>query len=64
MRIACAALMIGLAPGREWASTLPNARLISVPDGGHQLWTDDPSVIAAIDEFLAGKWPAHADKVN
>jgi len=48
--------------GLEWATTFPNARLISVERGAHQLWADDPAVISDIDKFLAGEWPARAQR--
>lgn len=48
--------------GIEWATTFPNARLITVEGGAHQLWLDDPSVLADIDRFLAGEWPARAQR--
>lgn len=40
--------------GREWAETLPNARLLTVEGAAHQVWVDRPEVLAAIREFLAG----------
>ena len=46
--------------GLEWASTFRNARLITVPRGAHQLWLDDPTVIADIDKFFDGGWPQRA----
>ena len=48
--------------GVEWATTFPNARLITVERGAHQLWADDPTVIADIDKFLAREWPARAQR--
>lgn len=48
--------------GVEWATTFPNARLISVERGAHQLWADDRDVIADIDKFLGGEWPARAQR--
>lgn len=48
--------------GIEWASTFRNARLITVNGGAHQLWLDDPTVLADIDQFLAGEWPARAQR--
>ena len=48
--------------GVEWAATFPNARLITVERAAHQLWADDPAVIADIDKFLAGEWPARAQR--
>jgi pimeloyl-ACP methyl ester carboxylesterase len=46
--------------GLEWATTFPNGRLITVHGGAHQLWLDDPSIIADIDTFLNGQWPVRA----
>jgi pimeloyl-ACP methyl ester carboxylesterase len=46
--------------GVEWASTFRNGRLITVPGGAHQLWLDDPAIIADIDLFLSGGWPERA----
>ncbi len=48
--------------GLEWAATFRNARLITVEGGAHQLWLDDPSVLADIDRFLAGVWPERAQR--
>ena len=51
--------------GREWARTLPNARLVTIPGAAHAAWLDDgPSVFAAIREFLRGGWPAAAEVVK
>ena len=46
--------------GVEWASTFRHGRLITIPRAAHQLWLDDPSVIADIDRFLSGSWPERA----
>jgi pimeloyl-ACP methyl ester carboxylesterase len=49
--------------GREWAMTLPNARLVTVPHAAHQSWSDAPEIVfAAIREFLRGEWPRAAEK--
>lgn len=48
--------------GLEWATTFRNARLVTVEGGAHQLWLDDPSLIADVDRFLAGSWPARAQR--
>ena len=48
--------------GLEWSTTFRNGRLITVEGGAHQLWLDDPSVLADIDRFLAGEWPARAQR--
>lgn len=46
--------------GLEWAATFRHGRLITVPNAAHQLWLDDPKVLAEIDQFLAGTWPERA----
>jgi proline iminopeptidase len=51
--------------GREWAMTLPNARLLTVPGAAHMSWIDQPALVfSAIDRFLAGGWPAGAQHVT
>lgn len=50
--------------GREWARTFPDARLITVDRGAHNVWLDDPSVIRDIDRFLGGAWPTRAATVS
>ena len=51
--------------GREWAMSLPNARLVTVEGAAHQAWADDPvTVFASIREFLRGNWPLTAEKVT
>ena len=53
------------ASGREWALTLPDARLITVERAAHQVTTDAPDVVVpAIDEFVSGRWPARAEKIT
>jgi pimeloyl-ACP methyl ester carboxylesterase len=50
--------------GKEWASRLPNARLIPLPGAAHNSWIDEPRVIDWIDEFLGGEWPAPSRQVG
>lgn len=51
--------------GREWAMTLPDARLVTIEGGAHQSWGDDPAtVFAAIRAFVRGEWPLNAEKVT
>jgi pimeloyl-ACP methyl ester carboxylesterase len=51
--------------GREWALTLPNARLLSVRDAGHAPWIEAPQkVLPALDTFLRGHWPEAAEQVT
>jgi pimeloyl-ACP methyl ester carboxylesterase len=53
------------AAGREWALTLPDARLITVERAAHQVVTDAPEIVLpAIDEFVSGRWPARAEKIT
>ncbi len=51
--------------GRDWAMSLPNARLITLEGAAHQSWSDDPvTVFSSIREFLRGNWPWGAEKVT
>lgn len=51
--------------GREWAMTLPNARLLTVAGAAHSSWADAPDLVfGAIDTFLDGEWPAEAERVT
>jgi pimeloyl-ACP methyl ester carboxylesterase/ketosteroid isomerase-like protein len=46
------------ASGREWATILPNARMVTVEGAAHVLWADDPvTVFGAMRHFLRGEWP-------
>ena len=50
---------IPLATAEEWAATVPNARLLTLPNVGHFPYLEAPDqFFAAIDTFLAGTWPA------
>ena len=51
--------------GREWAMTLPNARLLTIEAAAHQVTADAPEIVLpAIETFLSGKWPAGAERVT
>jgi pimeloyl-ACP methyl ester carboxylesterase len=51
--------------GREWASRLPNARLLTVPGAGHVAWIDKPALVfGAMETFLKGEWPPEAERVK
>jgi pimeloyl-ACP methyl ester carboxylesterase len=53
------------AAGREWALTLPNARLITVERAAHQVTADAPGIVLpAIDAFVSGRWPERAEKIT
>ena len=47
--------------GREWASRLPDARLVPVPGAAHAVYLEDPVVVwGSIRQFLRGEWPLGA----
>ena len=49
--------------GREWAMTLPGARLLTVANAAHASWVDAPEMVfPAIRAFLRGEWPRAAEK--
>ena len=49
---------IPLATAEEWAATLPNARLLTLPNVGHFPYLEAPDqFFSAVDSFLAGTWP-------
>lgn len=51
--------------GREWASSLPDARLLTIDDGGHAPWIEAPELLfGALETFLAGGWPSDAQRVT
>ena len=48
--------------GKEWASVLPNGRLITLPNAAHNSWVDEPRVADMVKTFLSGQWPEEAKK--
>jgi proline iminopeptidase len=51
--------------GREWASMLPDARLLTVENAAHVPWIEAPGmVLGAIQTFLHGSWPEAAHEVR
>jgi pimeloyl-ACP methyl ester carboxylesterase len=48
--------------GKQWAGTLPNGRLITLPTAAHNSWVDEPQIVAWVDAFLSGEWPPNAQK--
>jgi pimeloyl-ACP methyl ester carboxylesterase len=53
-----------VAGNREWVAHQPNARLLVVRGAGHWPHYERPDqVIAAMDEFLRGRWPAGSFQV-
>jgi proline iminopeptidase len=54
---------VPLEATREWARSLPEARLLLVPDAGHRHWLDQPERVAsALRTFLRGSWPREAHR--
>jgi proline iminopeptidase len=49
--------------GRDWATLLRDARLITVQGGAHNVWLDDAGVVTDIDAFLRGEWPERAEEL-
>jgi proline iminopeptidase len=51
--------------GREWARSLPNARLMTIEDVAHVPYIEERErVFAAMNAFLGGDWPAEAREVR
>jgi len=50
---------------RDWASMLPNARLLTIEGAAHVPWLEVPEqVLGPVQTFLGGSWPAAAQKVS
>jgi proline iminopeptidase len=48
--------------GRDWASMLPNARLLTVEHAAHAPWIEAPELVfSSIRTFLDGEWPEAAE---
>jgi pimeloyl-ACP methyl ester carboxylesterase len=51
--------------GRDWALTLPNARLLTINGGAHQSFDEFPDIVLpAVRTFLGGNWPERAQQVT
>lgn len=49
---------------REWAVVMPNARLLLIPEAGHEAFVDQPEAFrAALKQFLGGRFPRAAEVV-
>ena len=54
---------IPVESAREWARSLPNGRLLVVPNTGHFPFVEQPDVFfAAAERFLSGEWPANGGR--
>jgi len=50
---------------REWAATLPDARLLIIPGSGHFPHLEAPDLyFSAVDQFLNGEWPEGAEPIG
>jgi proline iminopeptidase len=49
----------------EWVTSLPNARLLRVPNAAHFAYAERPDIVwPAVEAFLAGGWPANATRIR
>jgi proline iminopeptidase len=56
---------IPIEGSREWAEGNPNARLLVIPGVGHHPFVEKaPVFLAAVETFLAGRWPEGAEQVE
>jgi proline iminopeptidase len=52
---------IPMAMVEEWVTTMPDARLLRVPNAAHFPYTEQPDlVVPAMEQFVLGQWPAGA----
>jgi proline iminopeptidase len=52
---------VPLEATREWAATLPIARLVLIPNAGHELWAEQRAAfLRAAGQFLGGTYPKEA----
>lgn len=56
---------IPLAGAQAWAAGFPNARLLVLSPAGHFPFIEQPEVFfPAVDRFLGGDWPPHAELIR
>jgi proline iminopeptidase len=57
--------VVPLAGSRDWAASYPNARLLVVERSGHTVHVEQPAIFfAAVEDFLAGRWPEAAETIS
>jgi pimeloyl-ACP methyl ester carboxylesterase len=50
---------------RDWASMLPDARLVTIEGAAHLPWIESPrNVFDSIHTFLDGGWPEYAERID
>lgn len=51
--------------GRQWATEMTDARLVTVKGAGHLAWYENPEkVLHSMKTFLEGNWPPDAEKLK
>jgi pimeloyl-ACP methyl ester carboxylesterase len=54
---------VAYGAGRDWATRLPDARLVTIENGGHAPWIEAPDLFfESIETFLHGAWPKAAER--
>ena len=49
----------------EWVTSLPDARLLRVPNAAHFAYAERPEIVwPAVETFLSGRWPANAVRLH
>ena len=57
--------LIPIEAAREWAISIPNARLLCIPGVGHFPHLEAPEVFfPSVQGFLNGEWPEGAEIVQ
>jgi proline iminopeptidase len=57
--------LIPLESSREWANTLPQARLLVIPGSGHFPHLEAPEeYFPAVERFLSGGWPEEVEEAT
>lgn len=50
---------------RDWAASLPDARLVTVENAAHAPWIEAPELVfGSIETFLSGVWPEEAKSLH
>ena len=56
---------VAYGAGREWATLLPNSRLLTIKDAAHFPWLDEPRLVFdSIGTFLSGSFPRQAEMLR
>jgi proline iminopeptidase len=56
---------IPMEGARTWVYSLPNSRLLVIPNAGHLPFVEDPELFyPSVNTFLKGNWPERAEVVG